>query len=304
MKIISVKTINIKNDSLKYPSGICYDRAKNAFYIADMYNHRVCLVDRDSGNIKILTGQTSNHKPFERPLAVSMSGSLGCIVADAGNNDIYYYQESNRRWSSVMDTYIMNYSGNKENMQSLNLPAGVTTDSEGNIYTNDFLNNRISVIDSDFNISVIVGGNGSGFLDGPCNAAKINKPYGVFCYGRRLYFADEGNNAVRFVDLNLMEVFTAMSDSSSGISIMHPIALTLDDEGNIFICEKRRLLCIGAKTGRLELMLDSNLWSELQKDFELSDRICHIGAVVAPEKESIYWLDTIAGLLYEVKFSF
>ncbi|WP_432409076.1 NHL repeat-containing protein [Wukongibacter sp. M2B1] len=304
MRIISARTTNIQNESLNYPSGIYFDEIKDVFYIADMHNHRVCLLDRESGIVKALPNQTSNGKVLELPIALTMSDSYGCIVADAGNNDIYHYFDSKKIWVSILDRYKKNHPNNNESFKSLNLPAGVAADMDGNVYINDFLNNRITKIDSRFNISVLVGGSDVGMLDGPCSIAKINRPFGVFCSGRRLYFVDEGNDAVRYVDLDLMEVCTVRVSENSIHKIFKPSALTIDNDGNIFVCEKRRLLCINGKTGQLDLILDSNIWSDIKKDFMLNQRICHIGSVVVPEKGCIYWMDTITGLLYEVKVSF
>jgi len=303
MKIISIRTINVQNQSLNYPSGIYFDKIKDAFYIADMHNHRICLLDRQSGIVSILPSHISNGRVLKLPLALSKSDLYGCIVADAGNNDIYYNLDGKQAWISMVDMYRKNHGINNDD-KALDLPAGVTADLEGNVYVNDFLNNRISRIDPQFNISVLTGGNGAGMIDGPCSRAKINRPFGLFCSGRRLYFADEGNSAIRYIDLELMEVFTVKIRKDSKHKISKPVALTLGPEGNIFVCEKRRLLCINGKTGHLDLILDSKIWSELKNDFMLNQRICHIGSAVAPEKGCIYWMDTITGLLYEVKVSF
>jgi len=303
MKINDIKEISVHNKNLNYPSGFYYEKKSDAFYIADMHNHRVCIMDRESGNIQELSGQTSNNKPLQRPLALAKCDTYGCIMVDAGNHDIYYQPKGEHVWVSIRECYRKKRNIEYEEAQLFNLPAGVAVDSEDNIYVNDFLNNRICEIDVGLNISVLIGGSNAGMADGSYDTARINRPFGLFYANRRLYFADEANDAIRFVDLDGAKVYT-LAVYSMKERISKPIALTVDPEGNVIISEKRRLLYIDGKNGELRLIVDSNAWKALADSFRLRTRICHIGSLISPEKGCICWMDTISSSLYEIKVSF
>lgn len=296
MNIISVENLELKNDILNYPSGICFNSSDKHLYITDMHNHRICRYSLDDQQLQALPNaihSDSEVSTLDKPLALSVFDDRQLIVADAGLNMLYRTFVDDVNWIPVLPR--------TNGEDALNLPGGVATDGQGNVYVNDFLNNRICKI-THGEMTVIIGGE-YGFEDGNFENAKINKPYGLFYRNERIYFVDTENNAVRFIDLAHKTVGTLKPDKE-GIELIRPSALTLDPEGNIYICEQRRLHCINIHTNRLFTILDKTIWKELQPKFALSQRICHIGAAVVPEKGNIYWIDTIKGLLYNVRINF
>ncbi len=92
---------------------------------------------------------------------------------------------------------------------ALSFPGKVAwDDAGGRLIVADTNNDRILVADLEGNVSLIVGGDGSGFEDGSAESAKFNQPQGVAIDGDAIYVADNENHAVRRIDLPSGEVQT------------------------------------------------------------------------------------------------
>ena len=92
---------------------------------------------------------------------------------------------------------------------ALSFPGKVAwDDAGGRLIVADTNNDRILVADLEGNVSLIVGGDGSGFEDGSAESAKFNQPQGVALDGDAIYVADNENHAVRRINLPSGEVQT------------------------------------------------------------------------------------------------
>ncbi len=287
-KIEFVEIIAGEDGFFNYPSGICYDLKQDVFYIADMHNHRICWLHRTSrekGELPNAITGFDGGSQLKRPLAVSLSGKGDLYVADAENNGIFCKKMDSDDWNPVVRSY------RDESEPLLNLPGGVTVDYQENVYTNDFLNNRIRGIDKAGRVFTLAGHDG-----------MISQPYGVFHKQDKIYFTDTGNGCIRYFDLYTRQTLTLQPQKSVKAK-MAPIAVTVDDEGNVYICEQRAMLYYDIGTRELLSVLDRDIWRGLSQKFSLKDKICHIGSVVVPEKGEIYWTDTIKGLIYRMVVS-
>jgi sugar lactone lactonase YvrE len=117
--------------------------------------------------------------------------------------------------STVAGSGTAGYSGDGGPAVSaqLNDPIRVAVDAVGNLYIDDYGNNRIRKVDTT-GIITTVAGNGLGSCKrnstgcysgdgGPATLAQLNGPFGVAldAFGD-LYIADDGNNRIRKVDAN------------------------------------------------------------------------------------------------------
>ena len=92
---------------------------------------------------------------------------------------------------------------------ALSFPGKVAWDDAGGcLIVADTNNDRILVADLEGNVSLIVGGDGSGFEDGSAESAKFNQPQGVALDGDAIYVADNENHAIRRINLPSGEVQT------------------------------------------------------------------------------------------------
>lgn len=121
--------------------------------------------------------------------------------------------------------------------------GSVTSDQYGNMYTSDGF--AIRKITPDGTVSTVVnpGSAHGGYLDGDFNTAKT----GIICssvyYNNKIYFNDCGNHAVRYVDLNTLNVTTLAGDTTPGYKngtgtaaeFNNPLGIASDGKGNLYV---------------------------------------------------------------------
>ncbi len=108
------------------------------------------------------------------------------------------------------------------------------TDSEGYVYISDSGNNAIKVLDSNYNLDLII----STFVNEDGVADSLNKPSGLFVTDTEIYVADTGNSRVVIFDkrgnLNCI-VPEPSSDVFPENSVYTPIAVAADKAGRIYV---------------------------------------------------------------------
>lgn len=279
-EIVSVKMIAGGDGFFHYPSGLRLHHGNNTFYIADMHNHRICWLKRDgsTGVLSNAVGGDDGYLSLGRPLAVWVTEQGMLFTADAEHNKIYYKAPQDDVWKPIKIAPDF----------SFNLPGGVAVDEDGNIYTNDFLNNRLVRITAEGRVTILLEGE-----------ENLNKPYGIFYHNNRLYYTDTGNAQICYIDLKDGRV-RILTPQAEGKGLDSPIALTLDEEGNIYICEQRSMYFLDIRRNTLSLIINGNIWKEQMNKYLIKDRICHMGAVTVGYKGEIYWADTIKGCIYQM----
>jgi len=267
-----------------YPSGIRWHQESNVFYIADMYNHRICWLKEDgsTGALSSVVAGDDSCLSLGRPLAVWVTEEGMLFAADAEHNKIFYKNQQDDFWRPIKI----------EPDFSFNLPGGVAVDESGNVYTNDFLNNRLAQINPEGKVTVLLEG-----------GENINKPYGVFYQKDKLYYADTGNARICYIDLEDGKV-NVLNPQVETKELNSPSAITLDEDGNIYICEQRSMYFLDVKKNTLSLIVDRDIWKEQMNKNQIKDRICHVGAATVKRKGEIYWVDTIKNIVYQMVLKF
>jgi len=278
-EIISVRSITGHDGFFNYPSGICLHSDSNLFYIADMHNKRICWLTED-GSVGALSNIVDDHScvSLGRPLAVWVTKQGTLFTADAEHNKIFYKNRQDDVWKPIcMDSKF-----------AFNLPGGVAVDENGNVYTNDFLNNRLVRITTEGKVTTLLEGD-----------ENLKKPYGIFYKNKRLYFTDTENGRICYISLidGHTHVFEPQIETKN---LYTPIALTLDEEGNIYICEQRNMYFLDVKKNTLSLALDRDIWKEQMFKHSIKYKICHMGALTVKRKGEIYWVDTLKGCVYQM----
>lgn len=117
----------------------------------------------------------------------------GYAVSDSGNHVVRYLHDEDVRTLGGNGTAGL-LNGRAENVQFSN-PRGLAVDEAGNLYIADCGNHAIRMMDTEGNVSVVLGGV-QGCADGEAGTARLNSPTGISWYEGALYICDSGNRRI------------------------------------------------------------------------------------------------------------
>ena len=201
---------------LDHPSGLAFDKSGN-LYIVDNGNSVIRRVDSHgtittiAGNYNAGAGYSGDGAPatsaqLNLPLSIAFDAAGNLYISDTANNVI---RKVNTQGiiSTVAGNVMLGagYSGDggPATKAQLNYPAGLTFDSDGNIYVADQRNNVIRIINTSGTITTFAG-DGTGSYDGdggPAVLAGLNQPLSVAIDASgNVYIADYANQVIRRVD--------------------------------------------------------------------------------------------------------
>ena len=175
----------------------------------------------------------------------------------SGLGDQVLCMDSNYVTHLVAGTGIIGFSGDggPATNAKINVPAGITVDSNGNVYFADAYNQRIRKIDlstgiiSTFAGSGPVGVSAGGFSGdgGAATNAKLNVPEGIaFDNLGNLYVADGNNYRIRKINPAGI-ISTIVGNGLQGLKVgdggpataarCYPVDLVVDNAGNLFFTQ-------------------------------------------------------------------
>jgi DNA-binding beta-propeller fold protein YncE len=177
---------------LNGPAGLAIDKDNNIF-IAEMHNHVIRKIDARTRIITTVAGcglkgfagddGLAVHAKFNGPLGVSVDTNGNIFIADFFNQRIRKVNARTGIINTIAGTGEAGYNGDEIQAceARLNYPAGVVEDSKGNVYFNDFKNERIRKICTDGMISTYAGTGICGYSGdlGVADEAQINGVYGL-----------------------------------------------------------------------------------------------------------------------------
>ena len=186
------------------------------------------------------------------PTAVVIGDQGHLYIADTLNHRIRRVDAGTGVISTLVGTGQARFSGDHgpASHASLNEPAALALDGQGNLYIADQGNHRVRVVDLETNIIRTLAGTGTATYDGdgkPASSASLAGPSGLATDGARLYIADTFNGRVRCVELTsgLMSTvagdgggyrFESVSEAPSP-SLSRPMGIALDREGRLFLTD-------------------------------------------------------------------
>lgn len=195
------------------------------------------------------------------PQATKVSISLVDGMAVAPNGDIYIARREHNvislidkqgRLKTVVGSGASGFSGDggPAIQAQLQLPSGLTFDSQGNLYIADRANHRIRKVNRKGIITTVAGNGTAGFSGdgGPATQASLKLPSGVVLDKQgNLYIADRSNNRIRKVNTKgIIQTFAGNGkDGYHGdnmpalkATLDKPFGLALDKNNNLYIADR------------------------------------------------------------------
>ncbi len=201
---------------LNQPHSIVLDN-KDRLYICDIRNHRIRVVDPETGILTTLagTGQqqpTPDHAqlegtPLNGPRALDFDGKGSMFLALREGNAIYRIDLKQQSLQHLAGTGKSGYSGDggPAKIAQLAGPKGVALSKSGDLYFADTESHTVRVLRTkSATVETVVGdgiqGDGP---DGDPKRCRLNRPHGVFVSADDwLYIGDSSNHRVRRLRLN------------------------------------------------------------------------------------------------------
>lgn len=227
---------------LYHPAGVTVDGSGNLF-VADSANHAVRKIS--VAGVITTVASFSGGTP-----SAPGEGILGDVVVDAaGNlfiadsiNQVVRKLSATGALTTVAGNGTQGYSGDGGSAAaaSLNWPAGLAVDGNGNLFIADSYNNRIRKVSANGIITTIAGNGAEAFSGdgGPAASASLFLPNGVALdTSGNLFIADFGNNRVRKVSVS--GIITTVAGvgptptpcNTPGVCILTPACAGLSGDG-------------------------------------------------------------------------
>jgi sugar lactone lactonase YvrE len=275
-------TASLIGTGLSSPHGSAFDASGN-LYIADTGNNRVVKIGGGSQTVFAGTGTSGSggngglatSATLKGPSAVAVSASGVVYIADTGNNEV--------RAVDPITNNISLFAGGGTNcgqplavdaqgdgcsalQATLNAPAGLATDSYGNVFIADTGDNTIRRVDprtgtidlyagliasaSPYTATTICSAaTDTPYGDGcPATQAAFSSPSGLTMDGSgNLFVADTGDNLIREISLgtglvtkvvgNGQAVFAGDGGAATSASVNGPTAVREDAAGDLYIAD-------------------------------------------------------------------
>lgn len=289
------------------PTDVTVDAGGNV-YVADYANHRIRFIAKTAGiyfgqsmtanSIYTIAGTgtggfnndnvSATTARIHYPFGVTVDAQGNMVIGDSGNQRVrfmprvggtYFGQAMTANYIfTIGGTGSAGYTGDRgpATAAKINTPAGVSTDSGGNVYCVDSNSQRVRMIakvtGTHFGQSMTTGyiysiaGSGPGFYMGAnalvsnvvATSVQMFQPWGVAvdASGNILY-ADSNNNAVRFIpkasgtyfgqSMTANFIYTIAGNGTSGYvadnvaatatMIQGPFGVSLDADGNVYFAD-------------------------------------------------------------------
>ena len=229
------------------PIDVAVDASGN-LYVADSYNHLIRKITA-TGEVSTLAGSTRGFRDGDGT-AAQFNDPAGVAVDAEGN--VYVVDRSNHRIRKITATgEVSTLAGNTWGLRNgtgtaaqFNNPHGVTTDSSGNLYVADSLNNRIRKITATGEVSTFAGST-EDFRNGAGIEAQFDFPSGVTVDAEgSVYVTDYFNHRIRKITATgemsiLAGAGTSGSADGAGTAAQFysPTGVTADSSGNVYVAD-------------------------------------------------------------------
>ncbi|MBX3330179.1 MAG: SMP-30/gluconolactonase/LRE family protein [Nitrospira sp.] len=246
---------------LNFPTAIAVDREGN-LYIADTMNHRVRMVDSETGVISTLAGTgharfsgdggPANKAALNEPAALAVDDAGRLYVADQSNHRVRVIDLKTGVIRTVAGTGISTYDGDGKAAVDTALagPSGLAL-MDNRLYIADTFNNRVRCVELSSGLMTTVAGDGGVYrYESPSDAPSpsLSRPTGIALdHEGRLFLTDSDNHLVRQWDGTSGVTFCMAGQglpSYSGdggiareASLCYPFGIVADRDGTLLVAD-------------------------------------------------------------------
>ena len=246
---------------LNFPTAVAVDREGN-LYIADTMNHRVRMVDSETGIIATLagTGQArfsgdggpANQAAFNEPAALAVDGEGRLYIADQSNHRVRVVDLKTGEIQTIAGTGIATYDGDGKPAVDTALagPSGLALVAD-RLYIADTFNGRVRCVERSSGLMTTVAGDGGAYrYESPSDAPSpsLSRPTGIaFDHEGRLFLTDSDNHLIRQWDWASGVAFCVAGQgipSYSGdggvareASLCYPFGIVADRDGALLVAD-------------------------------------------------------------------
>lgn len=218
----------VDDGELKAPTGIALDKEGN-IYVSDTDNHSVQKFDKDGNFVARWGGEPSAQEGlfyYPRGLATGLEGDV--YVADSGNNRVQRFDSEGNcmhAWGKF------GFAWRGAEMGKFDVPWGLTTDHQGNVYISDTSNARVQKYQPDGTPVMKWGRDGS--YDG-----AFFFPRGIAIdFVGNVYVADEGNHRIQKFDARGSFLAKWGKEGAGPGQFKSPWGVACDALGNVYVVD-------------------------------------------------------------------
>jgi tripartite motif-containing protein 71 len=218
----------VGDGELNSPTGIALDKDGN-IYVADTDNHSIQKFDRTGKFLARWGGEPSSQEgQFYYPRGLAIGPDDAVYVADSGNNRVQKFDlegNAQKAWGKF------GFAWRGADMGRFDVPWGITTDQEGNVYVSDTSNARIQKFQADGQPLLKWGRDGS--FDG-----AFFFPRGVAVdFVGNIYVADESNNRIQKFDTRGSFLTKWGREGHGPGQFKSPWGIACDALGNVYVVD-------------------------------------------------------------------
>jgi sugar lactone lactonase YvrE len=246
---------------LNFPTAVAVDREGN-LYIADTMNHRVRMVDSETGIISTLagTGQArfygdggpAHQAALNEPAALAVDEAGRLYIADQSNHRVRVVDLKTNVIRTVAGTGIATYDGDGKPAVDTALagPSGLAL-TGNRLYIADTFNSRVRCVELSSGLMTTVAGDGGVYrYESPSEAPSpsLSRPTGITLdHEGRLFLTDSDNHLIRQWDWVSGTAFCVAGQgvpSYSGdggaareASLCYPFGIVADRDGTLLVAD-------------------------------------------------------------------
>ncbi|MFN8012116.1 MAG: hypothetical protein U0P81_12020 [Holophagaceae bacterium] len=245
--------------TLNGPNGIALDPAGN-LVIAETGNHRVIRMT-PAGVVTPVAGVAGSpgygdgaaaSAKFNSPLGVAVDTDGTIYVSDRNNHLIRKIDPGLNVSTLAGGAGIQGYANGAGSAARFSSPEGLVLRADHSLLVADYANHAIRVVAPDGTTSSLVGGGvGNGYVDGPAASARLNHPEDVKVGPTgKVYIADYDNHCIRVVEADGTVSTHAGSPGQRGWrggplpgTLYHPNSLAVTPAGDV-VCGYNQVFAV------------------------------------------------------------